>query len=79
MRRASINAAALLTLAACVLAVAVIDGNKTSQPLPWTAVTKLPKRPGGVGGNVLALNILQIGGTPKLVLLSTTTAVFRGR
>lgn len=58
---------------------AVIDGNSSRGPLPFTASAKLPQRVNGTGGKVLALNLLQIGGKPKLVMLATTTAVFSGR
>jgi hypothetical protein len=47
--------------------------------LPFAASAKLPKQQGGTGGRVLTLNILEIGGKPKLVMLAATTAVFSSR
>lgn len=58
---------------------AAIDNTNAHGPLPFTISAKLPKQQGGTGGRVLTLNILQIGGKPKLVMLAASTAVFSSR
>jgi hypothetical protein len=44
-----------------------------------SASTPLKRQQGGSGGKVLAANILQVGGKPKLVLLTATSAKFTSR
>ena len=57
----------------------MINNKATSAALLWTASSRFPKQPGGFKGRVLALNILKVARKPKLVLLATTTATFKGR
>lgn len=64
---------------AAAAAVSVIGKDSTSPPLPCTVSTKLKQQQGGTGGSVLALNILQVQGKPKLVMLATSSATFKTR
>lgn len=80
-----VNQNALLTnnlpssTTAAAAAAAVITDKGKENGLPVTVSTKLPKQPGGSGGKVLAINVLQVGGRPVLVLLSSTSARFNSR
>jgi hypothetical protein len=57
----------------------VVDNDQASGALPTTVSTRLTRQPGGSGGKTLAINILQIAGKPKLVMMSATSARFNSR
>jgi hypothetical protein len=60
-----------------VCVAAVVNEDSRSPPLDAAISTRLARRPGGSGGTVLGLNILQVDGKPKLVLLASVLTTFK--
>lgn len=68
-----------LAAVAVAAAVSVMTDTGGSPAKQVTAGTPLKQQQGGSGGKVLTVNILQVGGKPKLVLLAATSARFSSR
>lgn len=68
-----------LAAAAVAATASVMTNTGKTAAKQVIAGTPLKQQQGGSGGKVLAVNILQVGGKPKLVLLAATSARFSSR